>query len=986
MCTDDVAELLVNRCIDRSRIATRGPTSVENNAVFVVDTSKIPEKDDLKCDDLGAWECKGSKKLFYSMDGDGKISKLAKDKLPDEQVSVFVIQRQWYRSLSMDSLQRIIITARESASTIPKDLIFIQYIFNNGEQPVKVNLHGNAKSTRCGAYQRTMQSTKKMIKENIGTFPARSTVHKVINERGGIMKSGSSGALPRNRTQVYNITREVNKQKEPLTRIEDPMLQVLAKAKEEQQGRDEDIFIREIPLFPEPIVFIANKQQLVDIERFCTNPEKFCVLGVDATFQIASFYFTFTTYRNLMLTTKNGNHPVCIGPGILHKQKLKTSYQTLPLLMTKYHQKAAGVLVYGTDGEKNLADAFSDVFPHAQHLCCDIHLKDNIKRKLVQCGITGRPVTEIMNDIFGNEIGDQVEGGLIHTTSAEEFDACLQSAVCKWTTLHEDGEKFVDYFLKFKVKIIRESARSDIRSMCGLGYPPTLYTQNANECMNRIIKADQDPKSSKHQTALLPYIERIRAEVARQHDEQFLAVLGLGQYRLSDKFSFLRVEENNFFRMNDSQKKALKKKFFTAPVSEPRQREEQALNGELSVLAERSGIISIPFPVLDAMFTKAATHVRDGDKTWKVPADEDNHGSSETYLVHSRHNSNPHKVVWTKKTNRVQCDKACINWSTYTLCSHCLTVAEINGILKEFLQWFKNRKRTAPNLTALINVNMPQNAGEKPTPKNRKGRANKAPSVGKTVVSHRFTPQNMVNISTHSSQQSACTQQFQPTQSTQPCTQQLQPTQSLQFTLHPTQQFQPTQFFQFTQPRTQQFQPTQSPQRTLPCTRQLQPTQPPQCTQPRTQQLQPTQSLRSTQPQIHQLQLIQPPFQQSQLHQLCQTAQPPLGSVLTAEANSNTPSRPKPPPGVFEFGRLSFLDKKVSRCYGCQELLNQEVIYHTRLKTWWLQQGCVADTTIKMANPKYHPKFHPYISTLTPIVCVLLVHNLRPSLVLSQPT
>jgi hypothetical protein len=229
---------------------------------------------------------------------------------------------------------------------------------------------------------------------------------------------------------------------------------------------------------------------------------------------------------------------------------------------------------------------------------------------------------------FGNEIGDQVGGGLIHTTSAEEFDACLQSAVCKWTTLHEDGEKFVDYFLKSKANIIRESSRSNIRSMCGLGYPPTLYTQNANECMNRIIKADQDPKSSKHQSALLPYIERIRAEVARQHDEQFLAVLALGQYRISDKFSFLRVEEKNFFRMNDSQKKALKKKFFTAPVSEPRQRQEQALNGELSVLAERSGIISIPFPVLDAMFKKAETYVRDGDKTWKVPADEDNHGSS----------------------------------------------------------------------------------------------------------------------------------------------------------------------------------------------------------------------------------------------------------------------------------------------------------------------------------------------------------------------
>ena len=68
---------------------------------------------------------------------------------------------------------------------------------------------------------------------------------------------------------------------------DDPLLQVLAKAKEEQQVLMEDVFIRKIPLFPEPIVFLATEQQLADIVRFCTNPEAFCILGVDCTFQIA---------------------------------------------------------------------------------------------------------------------------------------------------------------------------------------------------------------------------------------------------------------------------------------------------------------------------------------------------------------------------------------------------------------------------------------------------------------------------------------------------------------------------------------------------------------------------------------------------------------------------------------------------------------------------------------------------------------------------
>ena len=61
--------------------------------------------------------------------------------------------------------------------------------------------------------------------------------------------------------------------------------------------------------------------------------------------------------------------------------------------------------------------------------------------------------------------------------------------------------------------------------------------------------------------------------------------------------------------MSDPQKRARKKEFLTVSVSEPRRREDQALNTELSVTLKKSGIISVPFPVLEAMFNKAATYV-----------------------------------------------------------------------------------------------------------------------------------------------------------------------------------------------------------------------------------------------------------------------------------------------------------------------------------------------------------------------------------------
>mgnify|MGYP002803950696 CR=1 FL=1 len=117
----------------------------------------------------------------------------------------------------------------------------------------------------------------------------------------------------------------------------------------------------------------------------------------------------------------------------------------------------------------------------------------------------------------------------------------------------------MNYFLKEKADVNRNTARADIRSVYDLGYPPKAYTQNANECMNCLIKAQETSSFSKKEAALLPYIERIRREIVRQQEDQFLSVLGRGPYQLTDEFSFLEVDEQKFYSMNDAQKKSLKK-------------------------------------------------------------------------------------------------------------------------------------------------------------------------------------------------------------------------------------------------------------------------------------------------------------------------------------------------------------------------------------------------------------------------------------------
>ena len=85
-------------------------------------------------------------------------------------------------------------------------------------------------------------------------------------------------------------------------------------------------------------VFLANLRQLKDVERFCTQPQSFSVLGVDPTFNIGNFYVTVTKYRHLMLYTNKGVHQVMIGPILIHHKKGFDSYFQLPSGMVRYNK------------------------------------------------------------------------------------------------------------------------------------------------------------------------------------------------------------------------------------------------------------------------------------------------------------------------------------------------------------------------------------------------------------------------------------------------------------------------------------------------------------------------------------------------------------------------------------------------------------------------------------------------------------------------
>lgn len=225
--------------------------------------------------------------------------------------------------------------------------------------------------------------------------------------------------------------------------------------------------------------------------------------------------------------------------------------------------------------------------------------------------------------------------------------------------------------------------------MCGLGYPPVAYSQNGIECLNRYMKKNASG-SDDVTKSLVRAVVNINAVVKRQFDEQFLAVLGKGTYRLAKGYEFLKVNEDSFYRMSPSQKEQLKRKFFTISVSEKRGCSKESESGgnasKLSVEADKSGIITVPFELLEKMFSKAEELV---DKTWKIPGTED------SWMVPTSTNPKTPHTVTTASSGKVSCDSKCANYCAYSICAHTLAVAQEAATLENFLKWHKRQKGTS---------------------------------------------------------------------------------------------------------------------------------------------------------------------------------------------------------------------------------------------------------------------------------------------------
>ena len=127
----------------------------------------------------------------------------------------------------------------------------------------------------------------------------------------------------------------------------------------------------------------------------------------------------------------------------------------------------------------------------------------------------------------------------------------------------------------------------------------------------------------------------------------------------------------------------------------------------LSVDAEDSGIETLPLVTLHGMWEKASKLLTMGNGITAAPGDD-----KRARMAFSYSSKSPHYVS-SRSCGQYMCDSTCIQWNSAKICSHTLAVAETNGELKQFLQWYTT-SGVSPNITTLAMEGLPKGrAGQK---------------------------------------------------------------------------------------------------------------------------------------------------------------------------------------------------------------------------------------------------------------------------------
>jgi hypothetical protein len=137
-------------------------------------------------------------------------------------------------------------------------------------------------------------------------------------------------------------------------------------------------------------ISLANRRQLNDLRRFCTNSLNYSILGKDSIPNLGETGYTasFTVYEHMLLRGKDGKHPLVLGPIFLHQFAMDwaTAFHFAGMMVT-IEPKLLNLVAFSPSMEPDVDEAFLQVFRSAKRHVPENLLLNIVVTKLEELGI-----------------------------------------------------------------------------------------------------------------------------------------------------------------------------------------------------------------------------------------------------------------------------------------------------------------------------------------------------------------------------------------------------------------------------------------------------------------------------------------------------------------------------------------------------------------------------------------------------------------------
>ena len=372
----------------------------------------------------------------------------------------------------------------------------LQYVFDGDPSSIEVKPHGRAKknphpffttasgtrlkiSNKASYVPRSIDQVKYERQDRLQYMIRTNYFHFVFyQEARDVLSRKASADVPRSIDQVKYERQKLRNQHE-----KDQLAELISLS---NNG-----FVRNVQVGQGVRAVLATEEQFADVVRFCCNPEEYGIFGIDVTYNIGDFYVTTTTYEHLALIDKaTGNHPVFLGPMMVHTDEKQETFHYFASTMREVNSDIENILFVGSDQQRSIENGLPPQLPIAHFLVCKKHVEDNIKMKMAALGIQDK--ANYLIEIFG----DRTSRGLIDSESREEFESRLLQLKDVWEK-RPTGNEFYTYFVAHIAEDMKCKMILPIRRAAGLG-DKFLYN-NSIESINSSLKSEDE--QSKHATA-----------------------------------------------------------------------------------------------------------------------------------------------------------------------------------------------------------------------------------------------------------------------------------------------------------------------------------------------------------------------------------------------------------------------------------------------------------------------------------------------------